>query len=375
MTNLLLKVRLTAVAMLLSTGPAMAQAVAFPSACPSMSGLVPTVRNDAPTPTGQVAALRRVGEAQAAMRQASRENVAKAISLAEQVVQSDPDNPAPHLVLARAHAASQRYLDVPRSTAQSRSWGSLSKARALAPANVEGLQLFADQVIARNQDYTCAKSILETALRLEPQNALNHHYYSQLLSGMGKFDEAFSHADQALVLANADTRDMITINAGRPRYMGGQYGWVLAHYAKYLESHPGHSLSHFYRSLAFGAKGMFEEALTEAKRAMPAAPSGDAGGIGMLALAYANAGQRDQAREMLDELLQRDTRGEHVVEYRIAAVYEVLGMREEAFRWLNKDIDDRDGLGSWLVWLNHDPVWTQARSDPRFAAIRKRAGW
>ena len=95
----------------------------------------------------------------------------------------------------------------------------------------------------------------------------------------------------------------------------------------------------------------------------------------MIALAYANAGQKDKAREVLSDLLERDARGEHVVEYRIAAVYEALGERDEAFRWLNKDIDDRDGLGSWLVWLNDDPVWNAARNDPRFKEIQKRAGW
>jgi hypothetical protein len=77
----------------------------------------------------------------------------------------------------------------------------------------------------------------------------------------------------------------------------------------------------------------------------------------------------------LNELLQRDARGEHVVEYRIAAVYEVLGERDEAFRWLGKDIDDRDGLGSWLVWLNYDPLWKEMRKDRRWKDIQKRAGW
>ena len=95
----------------------------------------------------------------------------------------------------------------------------------------------------------------------------------------------------------------------------------------------------------------------------------------MIALAYANAGQKDKAREVQSDLLQRDARGEHVVEYRVAAVYEVLGERDEAFRWLERDIDDRDGLGSWLVWLNYDPVWDAARKDPRFRELERRAGW
>jgi tetratricopeptide (TPR) repeat protein len=219
------------------------------------------------------------------------------------------------------------------------------------------------------------KMILETALTFAPQDGRIHYYYSQVLGGMGDFARAFVHADQAMAAADADAREFATVNAGRLRYMAGDYDWVLAHYARYLEAHPDHWLAHFYRSLAFGAKGRFHEALVEAKLSMPVTQGGDAGGVGMLALAYANAGQRDTARELLNELLQRDARHEHVVEYRIAAVYEALGERDEAFRWLDKDIDDRDGLGSWLVWLNHDPIWKSARSDRRFQDIKRRAGW
>jgi len=154
--------------------------------------------------------------------------------------------------------------------------------------------------------------------------------------------------------------------------MAGQYDWVLT---RYLEATPDAPLAHFYRSLAFGAKGMFREALEEAKAYQAMEGGRDAGGVGMIALAYANAGQRDKAREVLSDLLARDSRGEHVVEYRIAAVYEALGERDEAFRWLTKDVDDRDGLGSWLMWLNHDPAWNAPRQDPRFKEIQKRAGW
>lgn len=143
----------------------------------------------------------------------------------------------------------------------------------------------------------------------------------------------------------------------------------------YLVSTPDAPLAHFYRTLAFGAKGMFTKALDEAKAYQAGDRGRDAGGVGMIALAYANAGQKDKARELLSDLLQRDARGEHVVEYRIAAVYEVLGQRDEALRWLERDMDDRDGLGSWLVWLNHDRVWDAARKDPRFREIQRRAGW
>jgi tetratricopeptide (TPR) repeat protein len=364
-----------AMVLLLFVGTAAAQQADFPTRCPSLPGQKSVVKRDAPKTPAQITADQLVAEAQTAMSSPSRDNVAKAILLAQQAVKSDSDNVAAYLVLARAHAASRRYMDVPKKVAAPRAWEDLSRARALDPANIEGLYLLADQIVARKQDYGCAKKILERALKFDPQNARTNYYYSQLLSGMGKFDLAIQYADKAIAVADADSRNFVTVNAGRLRYMAGKYDWVLAHYAKYLEANPNHWLAHFYRSLAFGAKGQFAEALVEAKKAMPDAPKGDAGGIGMLALAYANAGQKEQAREHLNELLQRDARGEHVVEYRIAAVYEVLGERDEAFRWLGKDIDDRDGLGSWLVWLNYDPVWKEMRKDRRWKDIQKRAGW
>ena len=57
---------------------------------------------------------------------------------------------------------------------------------------------------------------------------------------------------------------------------------------------------------------MFTKALDEAKAYQASDRGRDAGGVGMIALAYANAGQNDKAREVLSDLLQRDARGEHV---------------------------------------------------------------
>lgn len=358
-----------------AAGLAAAQPATIASGCPDLATLQsspPAKRDDSPA---RIEADRLVAEAQAATRTMSDVSVAKAISLYEQAIRTDPQNAEAYLRLARAHVSSQRYLSVRNEIAHARAWENLAKGRELDPANVEGLFLLVDQVFLANHDYGCAQRILETALRLEPGNARAHYWYSELLAGMGRFDQAFAQSGQALALADADTRDYVARNIGRQHYMAGQYDWVIDHYADYLQTHPGYGLAHFYRSLAYGAKGEYDTALVEARKSMPDAPKGDAGGIGMLALAYANAGQQDQARGLLQELLDRDARGEHVVEYRIAAVYEVLGERNLALRWLNKQIDDRDGLFSWLLWVNHDPVWKSMRSDPRFAQIQQRAGW
>jgi tetratricopeptide (TPR) repeat protein len=350
-----------------------AQQPSVPAGCPAVSVQRSAAQAGGAATAERTASHKLVLEGQAATRTLSGETVTRGISLYEEAVRADPTNAEAYVFLARMHAQSQRYLSVPKTLARARAWENLSKARALDPANIDGLHLLADQVMASNGDYKCARTILEAALTLDPGNARSNHYYSQLLSGMGEFDLAFKYADTALAAAgDADTRSFVTTNAGRPRYMAGHYDWVLT---KYLASTPDAPLAHFYRSLAFGAKGMFKDALDEAKAYQAVEGGRDAGGVGMIALAYANAGQKDTARELLSDLLQRDARGEHVVEYRIAAVYEALGERDEAFRWLEKAIDDREGLGSWLIWLNYDPVWNAARKDPRFRELQRLAGW
>ena len=356
-------------------GAVAARADAGPPGCPDLTQLqsAPDLRNEKAPET--LVADKLVAEAKAVTRSMSDVNLAKAMELYELAIQVDPQNAPAHIGLAGAHQSSQRYLGVKKDVALARAGQHLAKGRELAPANIDGLYLLADQVFLVNRDYACTQRILDTALRLDPGNARTHYWYSELLAGMGQFDLAFEHTGKALALADADTRDYVTRNIGRQRYMAGQYDWVIDHYANYLKAKPNFSLAHFYRSLAFGDKGEFDTALVEARKAMPDAPKGDAGGIGMLALAYANAGQQDKAREVLQELLDRDARGEHVVEYRIAAVFEVLGERDLALQWLGKEIDDRGGVFSWMVWLNHDPVWTSMRTDPRFKGIQQRAGW
>lgn len=353
-----------------------AQSRAVSPACPDLSALQPTLPAASPRSMSQLAADRLVAEAQALMSSSVSDAIlAEAISRYEEALRVYPRHASAHLLLARAHMLSQRYLSVPRATAHSRAFENLAKGRALEPANIEGLHLLADEAFLRTLDYSCAKRIYEVALRLDPGNARTHRLHSDLLSGMGDFPLAFEHADRALTLSEGAMRRNIQLNQGRPRYMAGQYDWVIEHYATYLAANPGATLAHFYRSLAFGAKGDAAQALVEAKRATPKAPAGDAGGIAMLAMAYAKAGRESEARELLRELLGRHARRENVVEYRIAAVYEALGERDLALDWLNREIEDRNGIGSWLLWLKQDPAWNAMRRDPRFKDIERRSGW
>ena len=128
-------------------GVAAATSIAAPQACPDLSSLqAATERKDDSRPE-RTAVDQFVAEAQALTRILSDVNLAKAIALYEQAIAADSQDAAAHILLARAHKSSQRYLSVKKDIALARAWEHLSKGRTLEPANIDGLYLLADQAL------------------------------------------------------------------------------------------------------------------------------------------------------------------------------------------------------------------------------------
>src|ERR1700686_533796 len=92
--------------------------------------------------------------------------------------------------------------------------------------------------------------------------------------------------------------------------------------------------------------------------------------IAALGHAYALSGERDKALKTLDEL--REMSKEHYISpYLIAVVYVGLGVKEQAFAWLEKAYQDRSAA---LLWLKVEPLFDPLRSDPRFQDLLRRIG-
>ena len=61
--------------------------------------------------------------------------------------------------------------------------------------------------------------------------------------------------------------------------------------------------------------------------------------------------------------------GRYVSPLSIAALHTLLGEKDEAFRWLDKAVEDRS---PFLIALSADPQWDSIRSDPRFSEVVRR---
>jgi hypothetical protein len=55
----------------------------------------------------------------------------------------------------------------------------------------------------------------------------------------------------------------------------------------------------------------------------------------------------------------------------MAFTHSSLGDKDDAFRWLDKAVEQRNWV---IIYLKKDNVWDPLRSDPRFAALLRRVG-
>jgi tetratricopeptide (TPR) repeat protein len=89
-----------------------------------------------------------------------------------------------------------------------------------------------------------------------------------------------------------------------------------------------------------------------------------------LARVYPLVGQRAKAEAILQEML-KDAHHRSDTEIQIASVYAALGDKDQAFVWLEKAYQNRDGA---LILLKVSPSYDPLRLDPRFADLERRVG-
>jgi eukaryotic-like serine/threonine-protein kinase len=217
-------------------------------------------------------------------------------------------------------------------------------------------------------DWNAAENQFKRALELDPNDADTHLFYAHLLSNIGRHAEGLAEVKRARELEPLNLRTSAL--EGQFLIHAGRTDEALASLQKIIALEPNFAFAHFFASSAYIEKGMFAEAITEARKARDL-NFANSQSMGFLGYALAKSGKTAEARAELEGLLKRST--EHYVPpYHIALIYNGLGERAETLAWLERGYKERDAK---MVFLKVEPKWNNLRDDPRFQDLLRRVGF
>ena len=204
----------------------------------------------------------------------------------------------------------------------------------------------------------------QEAIKLKPAYAPAHQWYSSYLVAVERFDEAIAEAKRTEELEPLSF--VASSHLGWIYYLSGKNDEAIEQCRKILELDPSSFPARRYLGLAYEAKGMYPEAISEFQTGVKL--SGSPLMLALLGHAYAVAGKKAEAQQVLNDLQQLQEQ-RYVSPYTVAAIYAGLGDQEQALKWLDRAVEERD---IWLMNLKVDPVFAKLRSQRKFTDILAR---
>ncbi len=279
-----------------------------------------------------------------------------------QAIAADPEYALPHSGLADCYLIMAVYSFKPYDEAYPMALKLARRALELDPELPEGHLSMGAVRMLLERDWPGAEASLSRALELEPKLVVARAYRS-LLYAMGKRPElAISEAEQTM-LEEPDS-GLVCYLASATHFCTGNSPKAAELIERALDLEPKAIMIHWIRSWIFALAGRAEEAITEGLRAAIASDHHQmlVSGLGV---AYARAGRKSEAQELILELKERSVR-EVIASQWIGEIYLALEQYSEAMDYFEKGYEERN---AFLMALASAPEYTPLRGEPRFRAL------
>ncbi len=210
-------------------------------------------------------------------------------------------------------------------------------------------------------DWVGAEHEFKRALELDPGSVDAHIFYGHLLGFLGRDAEAIREGQIAVQLDPLSSTTQSSL--GRILFRSRKYQDALTHQKRAVELEPRNAEAYFRLGDVYVQVGRYDQAIAAFKKVGELAPEFEGFRAG-IARVYALTGREREARQMINGL-KADPMS-------IAVVYVVLGDKDEAFRVLEKAVEERSPV---LVPLKADPLFESLHSDPRMKALLRRLNY
>jgi adenylate cyclase len=291
----------------------------------------------------------------------------RGLSYFQQAIDRDPT-----YALAYAGLADAYFVECAAGAVPAREGFPKAKAAALTALELDDSLAEAHASLAHvyfdyDWNWVEAEAEYKKAIALGPSYSIAHYFYGTFLLAMARNSEAFAELRRAEELDPLSP--MIATFIGKGYYYSRNSGEAIAQYRKVIQSNPGFPVAPNFLVETLERTGLFEQALGQIEGSDSNAkqdPDAHA-----LRRAYQSGGARGYLQERIRQI-RLDPHGEAGgLSGGSAALYAVLGDKDQAFNMLERAYDRRE---LWLVYLKVDPAWDSLRTDPRFQNLLHRVG-
>jgi DNA-binding winged helix-turn-helix (wHTH) protein/Flp pilus assembly protein TadD len=286
----------------------------------------------------------------------TEEDLRKSVAYFEAALGADPDCALAYAGLADTYSLLACLGILPAKEAHGRASEFIAAALRIDHKLAEAHTALGSIKKLYEWDWTGAEASCRQALGLKPNDAHGHRLYASLLSALERHAEAIQEIRRAQQLDPLSL--LINAEAAWDLYMARDFQGAMEQAWRTLAMEPRFAPAQHALGLACQQMGMLEEAIVELQNARVCSNNHPAT-VAALGHAYAIAGQRRDAEELLREL-ERRSENRQVSGYWAGLLNAGLGDNSSAVKCLNQARVDRD---VWLVWLAAEPRFDLLRSD------------
>ncbi|NDQ56845.1 MAG: tetratricopeptide repeat protein [Acidipila sp.] len=293
----------------------------------------------------------------------------KAVEYFNQALARDPKYAQAFAGLADAYAllGSLPSAEIQRREAMPRAKAAALTALKLDPSLAAAHTSLAFVRMHYEWDWPGAQQEFQRAIELNPDYPTAHQWYAYWFVARGRTGEALDEMHRA---QQADPLSLIILTDSCEMLLyAGRYDQAAQQAQKALELDANFALAHVFLAQAYEKKRMYPQAITAYRKALALSPGNGWSSLG-LGRIYSLAGQRAKTEAILKEAL-KEARHRGGMELIIAPLCALLGEKDQAFSWLEKAYQNREG---GLILLKVAPVFDPLRADPRFADLERRVG-
>jgi tetratricopeptide (TPR) repeat protein len=283
----------------------------------------------------------------------------KALEYYNQAIALDPNYALAYAGLADTYALLSSFGFMRPDEAVPKAREFANRALTLDDSMAEPHTTLGYELLQYEYDFAGAEREFKRSIELNPNYATAHQWYSEMLTDLGRFDEALAEIRRGLEIEPLSLP--INWDYGRFLYMSRRYDESLAQHKKTIELDPSFARAHRTIAEIYRIRGDYANAVEE--RAKFFDLIGQSQNAALIRSTFARDGWLGFLRLVTAENSPlKDSNNNWVV----AKAYLDLGQKDKAFAELNKAYENR--LSS-LCWLKVEPQLDSLRSDPRYQQL------